>query len=194
MIHTIFKRLNRSHLPRFHPLSRRLICRCKLSPLVADGNLMRERLEGRGFSFYRISALEGCRHGFPVPCPTHSLCILCRYILPHDRTIIVCMNFHLHSPPCTLIFFVIFIVSSQKILRKQPPSLAKRRGLLSAGCHFACFCSRIVCSQLLFAYQALLLFSYQTLPTMNHRRFFALASSLALWARPMRRAQSRRTK
>ena len=80
------------------------------------------------------------------------------------------------------------------LAEKQPPSLAKRRGLLSVGCHFACFCSRIACFQLLLVYHALLLFSYQTLPSMNHRRFFALASSLALLARPMRRAQSRRRK
>ena len=52
------------------------------------------------------------------------------------------------------------------LLNKQPPSLATRRGLLSVGCHFACFCSRIVRSHLLFVYHALLLFSYQTLPVL----------------------------
>ncbi|WP_314595157.1 hypothetical protein [uncultured Selenomonas sp.] len=90
--------------------------------------------------------------------------------------------------------FHIFIVSSQKALNKQPPSLSKRWGLLAADCHFAYFCSWIACAQLLFVYHTLLFFSYQTLPTMNHRRFFALASSLALLARPMRRAKSRRRK
>ena len=39
-------------------------------------------------------------------------------------SIIVRMNFHLHSPPCTLIFFVIFIASSQK----SSPLLLQQEG------------------------------------------------------------------